>query len=467
MTDTNAMEPGTLHDDANAVQAALDQRIADVRARLDELAHELAAIDGEIESFAGERIRHRLLEQACQALEELHQAGGADLFWDGLVARNEWPGHLAQARGRTETVRAAIEALETRRRGVAASIGEHNEHLLLLEDEAFEIQEERERQRNEWVVERELEAGRARPHLMLWMRGEEDQRSRKGFAIALCLWLVIAIVFPFIKIPERPVLVPEELPERVVTVIPEARKLEQAPPPPPELTRPIEKKVERKPTPTREVAKIEAKPVQAPQPAAKPQGILAFKESLVVDDMPAVANLGKAAKLSNDSGAARPERAMLSSSAPGASSGINLAAESRGFGNKGGGERAAIRGVALTQATSGIESKAAAEAAASGSSRRGGRSDEEIQIVFDRYKSALYRLYQRELRNDATLQGKVILRLTIEPDGSVSMVQVKSSEMEAPNLTSDIVARVKGFNFGAKDVPAVTIVYPMNFLPAG
>ena len=99
--------------------------------------------------------------------------------------------------------------------------------------------------------------------------------------------------------------------------------------------------------------------------------------------------------------------------------------------------------------------------------RRGGRSDEEIQIVFDRHKSALYRLYQRELRNDATLQGKVILRLTIEPDGSVSMVQVKSSEMDAPGLTSDIVARVKGFNFGAKDVPAVTIVYPMNFLPAG
>lgn len=467
MTDTNAMEPETIHD-ANAVQAALDQRIADVRARLDELARDLAAIDGEIESFAGERIRHRLLEQACQALEELHQAGGADLFWDGLVARNEWPGHLADARGRTEAVRAAIEALETRRGGVAASIGEHNEQLFLLEDEAFEIQEERERQRNEWVVERELEAGRVRPHLMLWMRGEEDQRSRKGFAIALCLWLVIAIVFPFIKIPERPVLVPEELPERVVTVIPEAKKLEQAPPPPPELTRPVEKKVERKPTPTptREVAKIEPKPVQAPQPAAKPQGILAFKESLAVDDMPAVANLGKAAKLSNDSGAARPERAMLSSSAPGASSGINLAAESRGFGNNGGGERAAIRGVALTRASSGIEAKAA-ESAASGSSRRGGRSDEEIQIVFDRYKSALYRLYQRELRNDATLQGKVILRLTIEPDGSVSMVQVKSSEMEAPTLTSDIVARVRGFNFGAKDVPAVTIVYPMNFLPAG
>jgi TonB family protein len=65
------------------------------------------------------------------------------------------------------------------------------------------------------------------------------------------------------------------------------------------------------------------------------------------------------------------------------------------------------------------------------------------------------------------LQGKVILRLTIQPDGSVSMVQVQSSEMDAPDLTSGIVERVRGFNFGAKDVPAVTIVYPMNFLPSG
>ena len=79
-------------------------------------------------------------------------------------------------------------------------IGEQNEQLFLLEDEAFEHQEELERQRNEWVVERELQAERVRPHLMLWMRGEEDQRSRKGLAIALCVWLVIALVFPFIKI---------------------------------------------------------------------------------------------------------------------------------------------------------------------------------------------------------------------------------------------------------------------------
>ena len=34
-----------------------------------------------------------------------------------------------------------------------------------------------------------------------------------------------------------------------------------------------------------------------------------------------------------------------------------------------------------------------------------GRTDEEIQIVFDRYKSALYRLYNKELRKRPDAQG--------------------------------------------------------------
>ena len=94
-----------------------------------------------------------------------------------------------------------------------------------------------------------------------------------------------------------------------------------------------------------------------------------------------------------------------------------------------------------------------------------GRTDEEIQIVFDRYKSALYRLYNRELRKDPTLRGQLVLRLTIEPDGSVSFIALHSSDMDAPSLAQQVVSRVSVFDFGAKDVPAITIVYPIDFLP--
>ena len=95
------------------------------------------------------------------------------------------------------------------------------------------------------------------------------------------------------------------------------------------------------------------------------------------------------------------------------------------------------------------------------------RTDEEIQIVFDRYKASFYRLYNRELRNNPTLKGQMVLRLTIEPDGSVSMCVLQSSDMDAPDLAAQVVSRVKTMNFGAKEgVQAVTIVYPIDFLPA-
>ena len=96
-----------------------------------------------------------------------------------------------------------------------------------------------------------------------------------------------------------------------------------------------------------------------------------------------------------------------------------------------------------------------------------GRTDEEIQIVFDRYKAALYRLYNRELRKNPTLRGQVIIKLTIEPDGSVSFCVLQSSDMNAPALAEQVIERVVTFDFGAKeDISAVTIIYPIDFLPA-
>jgi len=95
-----------------------------------------------------------------------------------------------------------------------------------------------------------------------------------------------------------------------------------------------------------------------------------------------------------------------------------------------------------------------------------GRTDEEIQIVFDRHKSALYRLYNRELRNDPTLKGQMVLRIRIEPDGRVTLCELQATDMNARQLVAQVLERVKTFDFGAKPVPAITILYPIDFLPA-
>jgi TonB family protein len=123
--------------------------------------------------------------------------------------------------------------------------------------------------------------------------------------------------------------------------------------------------------------------------------------------------------------------------------------------------------VGVGRATSSISSIGGADRPKAHGGPGSARTDEEIQIVFDRYKASFYRLYNRELRNNPTLKGQMVLRLTIEPDGSVSMCVLQSSDMNAPDLGAQVVSRVKTMNFGAKEgVQAVTIVYPIDFLPA-
>ena len=201
-------------------------------------------------------------------------------------------------------------------------------------------------------------------------------------------------------------------------------------------------------------------------------GILAFKEtfaSLAEDQI--APRLGADARYSAaDEVGHSSSRSVLTTNTPGSSGGINVASLNRsvGGGGGGGGIGRGGAGMSIGRATSPIAS------IGGGTDRpkaRGGpgaaRTDEEIQIVFDRYKASFYRLYNRELRNNPTLKGQMVLRLTIEPDGSVSMCVLHSSDMNDPDLAAQVVDRVKTINFGAKEgVQAVTITYPIDFLPA-
>jgi hypothetical protein len=197
----------------------------------------------------------------------------------------------------------------------------------------------------------------------------------------------------------------------------------------------------------------------------KSKGILAFRDSFAnrANIRPS-AQLGAQARFTNAGANAvgRPERSMVTSSAPGSSGGINLSDISRNVG--GGGQ--AIEGGGVMQVASSIGGGEGAGRPLSGG-RSAGRTDEEIQIVFDRYKAALYRLYNRELRKDPTLRGQLVLQLTIEPDGSVSLCQLQSSNMGAPVLAQQVIDRVSTFDFGAKEnIVSMTIIYPIDFLPA-
>jgi hypothetical protein len=447
-------------------QQNLRAELAKAQEKLDGLVHELRGVDAELEELAPEQQRYRLLTQACVSLEALDEIGAAELFWSGRASVGEAQTHLRTVRGRVDTFQKRLDEIEVRRQGIVDELEQTEESADWLESDIEDAERAAEERANEWVIERDLGELPITAAVMPWTRGGEDDRQfRKNLGIAMLLSLLLGIVFPMIDLPIPDAWLVEEIPERFTNLI--EKKIELPPPPPvveeaqPEELdpEPVDELIAEEPAP-----KSESQP--EPKKTAESKGILAFREkfSSLADNDPA-AKLGAMAKI-NDAGEAasgRPERSMVTTTAPGSSGGINLSRLSRDTGGSGGGQ---IEGVQVARATSSIGSGTGNGRPLSGGGAGMGRTDEEIQIVFDRHKSALYRLYNRELRKNPTLRGQMVLRMTIEPDGSVSLCQVQSTDMKAPELASQVVGRVKTFDFGAKEVPAVTILYPIDFLPA-
>lgn len=463
----------------SAEEQSLVEKIERHEVMLDELAAELKTLDAQVGELSSDGSQYELLRNICRSLEELDDRGAGDLFWGEGKAQESLAQHLDIARASSEALAGELATLEARRESVFAQIGDQNEILDCLDYELRDLLEREERRDSEWVVECDPRPMPNRKQIMPWARGfQEDQVSNRLVSAAVVMCLLLGVALPMVDLPvlERSKLT--EVPERVATLI----RKEQAPTPPPPPV-PVEQPViepEDMPEPDPVLAEQEppdvvTETVEEPivadvvQPESKVQvkskGILAFRESFASRaNSNTTARLGSQARIrsAGQQSVGRPERSMVSTSAPGSSGGINLAELSRDVG--GGGQ--AIEGVEVGRVASNIGGEAGSDRPLS-SGPSAGRTDEEIQIVFDRYKAALYRLYNRELRKDPSLRGQLVLQLTIEPDGTVSFCELQRSDMDAPALAEQVVARVSNFDFGAKEgIVAMTIIYPIDFLPA-
>ena len=94
------------------------------------------------------------------------------------------------------------------------------------------------------------------------------------------------------------------------------------------------------------------------------------------------------------------------------------------------------------------------------------RSQEQIQEVLDGNKGAMYTLYNRELRRDASLQGRLVLSITVAPQGHVTRCVVVSNELDSEVLEQQLIALVRSIDFGAiAGAGAVTTKIPIEFFP--
>jgi len=316
-------------------------------------------------------------------------------------------------------------------------------------------------------------------HILPWtVIVEEVKRIRKVTRSVFLIFIALGIVIPFIPVPEVDRTKEQVIPPRLAKLILEKKK----PVPKPVVIAPKKekkkkvKKKEKKKVKKKEKPKPKKKVVKKKEPPKKPvvdlakvrakarkkaasSGLLAMMDDLA--DLRDVPVLPKR-KLSKGATKAKkitaPQLLTSNVQSSGGISNIALSrvdTEKRSLGSRDG-----------TELDSPINADAAeAFANASTAELTSPRTLEEIQQIFDRYKGAITRMYNKALRKDSSLRGIVLLEITISPAGIVIACVAVSSDLDAPRLVKKLVARVKTFKFKAKDVDQVTIRYPVDFTP--
>ncbi len=285
---------------------------------------------------------------------------------------------------------------------------------------------------------------------------ESNRRFRRILRVLLVIVAVLGVLFPLLPTPE-PTAVETEVPPQLARIMIEKLK----PPAPP---KPV---VKPRPTP-RPAAKEAVRPTPERADRARERAqrsIDKFKDQLAalrqqMSDTPVeTRNLTGAVRARSHA-----ERSLITARAGEDSAGITSAPMSRGFGGGAG----SLHGPDATKVTSSILQSGLNARSPSPTGRGGAatRSAEEIAMVFDRNKGAIYALYERALRTNPMLQGKLVLEFTIAPSGVVTRCRVVSSDLHDPALEREIVARVMLFRFQPEKVDPTTATKPIDFFPA-
>ncbi|SEQ67838.1 hypothetical protein SAMN04488038_109108 [Solimonas aquatica] len=305
---------------------------------------------------------------------------------------------------------------------------------------------------------------------------QADRRFRRTSRIVLLLFVVLAVIITKLQLAGVQRGGGDTVQERYVNIIPEAPKAEQVEEPKPEKEdskKPVEPKPSPKPTPEPQVKPqpTQAELQQQARTVAQQSGVLAMADQLAALrdqtlsglDTPQSANRITAQA---GTGATGGSTAAFAASASRASGGIGATGT--------GDERRLQSGSGIGQRrTSVVEAPKGAGPdktlpGQAGDKLLPGRTLEEIQLTFDRNKGAFYAIFNRAMRENPNISaGKIVVSLTIAPNGSVTDCHLVSSTFNDAELERKVIQRVLLLNFGPKDVPPYTYPnYPINFLPS-
>ena len=310
-----------------------------------------------------------------------------------------------------------------------------------------------------------------RSYLLPWDdAGDQEQRFRTILQRIGVTALVLCILMSLLPVPERDPQLKQSVPPRLARLLIE--KPAPIPLPPPPVVQPEPQQRQEPVAPTERATESKTRSAAERKSTAREKagkaGLLPFVDQLAeLRDSKALNSItsGGTSYTGAVGDSPQVERALITSKAGVGSGGINTAGMSRNTGGSGLGGRSTTQVSSGLAALGGGGSGGASEDGGAGG-QRASRSREEIERVFDQNKGAIYALYNRALRENPELQGKLVLKLTIEASGEVSQVEIISSELADQELERKLVQRIRMFRFLEKDVPPVTTTKPIDFFPA-
>ncbi|WP_444937944.1 AgmX/PglI C-terminal domain-containing protein [Microbulbifer sp. JMSA002] len=310
---------------------------------------------------------------------------------------------------------------------------------------------------------------------------QEDQRFIKFLRAGLIVFAVCGSIVTFAPVPELTREQAERVPPQLAKVILEKKELPKPKPKPkakpkpeekkPDAEKPKEKpepkKVEKekpKPAPKPEPSKVETPPVATIQKArekAASSGINALADDLL--DMRESFDTGEVTRGQLSAGsatAAQTQRNMISDKSKTSSGGVRAGSISTDTGG------VSLAGRQTTRVEQAQAKGSAKQAARRVRGEKLARTDNAIRGIMEANKAAINAIYDRALRRDPTLQGKITVQLVIEANGTISSIKLIESELNNPVLERKLLARIRMINFGSADVKATTRNYSIDFLPS-
>jgi TonB family protein len=145
-------------------------------------------------------------------------------------------------------------------------------------------------------------------------------------------------------------------------------------------------------------------------------------------------------------------------------------------GSEGGGKVADIGAIRVSQADANLNTTGPEERTVKGHASAG-KGDEvggtgildaaEVNKVVKSRLTAIKMCYEKALKQNPTLEGKISVRFTIGTSGRVTSASVESDTMGNADVSSCVLSKVKSFAFAKPEGGAVEYVFPFVFKPAG